>query len=507
MLLSLNDLSFTYEGSADPLFEHVSVSFPTGWSGIVGANGAGKTTLLRLACGELAANRGSVHRPGLTIYCPQRTDTPSEGLGQFLESLDPDAWELRGRLAVESDWLSRWDTLSHGERKRAQIAVALWRKPDVLALDEPTNHIDADARDLLAGALRAFRGVGLLVSHDRELIDALCRQCVFVEPPSVTMRPGSYTEASEQARLEDQHVRDEYEQAKSAAERLRREAIRRHELASRADKRRSKRKIPVRDHDAKGKIDAVRVSGADGKAGRLAKQIDARVQRAESRLGEFEIKRRYETSFWLDGSRSPRNLLFSIPAGSLKLGERRRLIFPELAMQPEDRVAVTGPNGDGKSTLIRHIIGALTLPTDKVVYLPQEISLSESRAIMAEVNSLSREQLGTVMTMVSCLGSRPGRLVGSMESSPGEIRKVLLALGVSKRPHLIIMDEPTNHLDLPAIECLEEALAGCPCGLLLVSHDLRFLSRLATTRWHLSPGINGDVHLSISAMPQDGPII
>jgi ATPase subunit of ABC transporter with duplicated ATPase domains len=87
--------------------------------------------------------------------------------------------------------------------------------------------------------------------------------------------------------------------------------------------------------------------------------------------------------------------------------------------------------------------------------------------------------------VVSALGSRPERLLRHHDVSPGELRKVLLALGVIHRPHLIIMDEPTNHLDLQAVECLEDALRDCPCGLLLVSHDIRFLSRVADTRWHL----------------------
>lgn len=500
-MLSLNSISFTHEGAVNPLFDRINITFAVGWTGIVGANGTGKTTLLRLACGELDPHTGSIHRPRLSIYCPQRTDHPPEGLTQFIESLDPSACELRGRIGIERDWHARWDTLSHGERKRAQIAVALWREPDVLAVDEPTNHIDTDAMDLLARALSGFRGVGMLVSHDRELLDALCRQCAFIEPPNVTMRPGSYTEATRQAQLEDQHIRDEYEQAKTAVEKLRREAIRRHEEASRADRRRSKRHIDPKDHDAKGRIDAARISGVDGKAGRLASQLDGRVRMAESRLGEFEIKRRYQTSFWLSGSRSPRNTLFSLPAGSLELGADRWLAFPELAMQPDSRIAITGPNGAGKSTLVRHVISRLNLPADKVIYLPQEISMEQSRRVMQEVNSLPNAQLGTVMTIVSCLGSRPERLVGSDESSPGEIRKVLLALGVSLAPHLIVMDEPTNHLDLPAIECLEEALSECPCGLLLVSHDFRFLSRLATIRWRLAPDAVG-FRLSVTDMSE-----
>jgi ATPase subunit of ABC transporter with duplicated ATPase domains len=90
------------------------------------------------------------------------------------------------------------------------------------------------------------------------------------------------------------------------------------------------------------------------------------------------------------------------------------------------------------------------------------------------------------MTIVSRLGSRPHRLLETAEPSPGEIRKLLLALGITRVPHLIIMDEPTNHLDLPSIQCLAEALQECPCGLLLVSHDHYFLNRLTTIRWHIA---------------------
>jgi ATPase subunit of ABC transporter with duplicated ATPase domains len=108
---------------------------------------------------------------------------------------------------------------------------------------------------------------------------------------------------------------------------------------------------------------------------------------------------------------------------------------------------------------------------------------------MEAARSLPNETLGQMMTVVSRLGSRPHRLLESVKPSPGEIRKVLLATGIANRPHIIVMDEPTNHLDLPSIECLEQALAGCPCGLLLVSHDQRFLDVLAHKRWHVSEDI------------------
>lgn len=147
---------------------------------------------------------------------------------------------------------------------------------------------------------------------------------------------------------------------------------------------------------------------------------------------------------------------------------------------------IVGANGSGKSTLIGHVMQSLNLPEDQVTYMPQEIDIHSSKAIMDQARELSDEKLGKMMTIVSRLGSRPHRLLESTEPSPGEVRKILLATGIANQPHLIIMDEPTNHLDLPSIECLEQALADCPCGLLLVSHDRRFLDALACQRWHIA---------------------
>ena len=103
------------------------------------------------------------------------------------------------------------------------------------------------------------------------------------------------------------------------------------------------------------------------------------------------------------------------------------------------------------------------------------------------------------MTIVSRLGSRPEKLLGSDEPSPGETRKLLLATGMTFSPHIIIMDEPTNHMDLPSIECLEQALKDCPCSLLLVSHDRYFLNRLTGRQWNITPDSNspGKYNLSV----------
>ena len=495
--LIFHDVTLLYDSASEPLFEGLSVQFPVGWTGVIGPNGSGKSTLLRLACGELMPTDGTIRAPERVIYCPQRTDDPPAELGEFLQTQDPLGRELLGQLAIGADWADRWPTLSHGERKRAQIGVALWQDPEVLAIDEPTNHIDVHARRLLERAMRDFGGIGLLVSHDRHFLDTLCQQCLFVDPPGAILRPGGYSKAIElnQADLEQAlHARA---QAGLQLKHLQKEAVSRREQANGADHKRSKRGLGRNDSDGREKINRARNSGKDGRAGQMVRQMDHRLQQAQEKASSIRFKKQYRMGVQLQGELSQRATLLRLPPGQIELGNQRRLIYPELTMAPDDCIAIVGPNGAGKSTLIRHIVSQLTLPGDRVVYLPQEIDQVSAGEIVAAARRLPSEELGQVMTIVSCLGSRPHRLMETELPSPGELRKILLALGMARRPHLIIMDEPTNHLDLPSIECLEDALRDCAVGMLLVSHDLRFLHELTRTRWELSPNGN-DVQLTIS---------
>jgi ATPase subunit of ABC transporter with duplicated ATPase domains len=456
----------------------------------VGANGVGKSTILKLATGGLEPLNGRVIIPEFAIYCQQRTDDSPEELSDLIQAMTGDAFRIKGQLGIEDDWLERWSTLSHGERKRAQIAVALWHQPQVLAVDEPTNHLDAEAQYLLFDALSTFGGVGMLVSHDRRLLDDLCHQCLFVDPPDCILRSGNYSQGVQQASADATTAQKQRTQAKHEYLSLKRETTKRSDAASQANRQRSKRGLSLKDHDARGKINLARVTGKDGAAGKRLNQLGGRLSQALSKMENIKVKKTHNLGIWMPGARSKRNTLFNLPAGSLCLGGDRWLHFPDLFMKPDERIALTGVNGSGKSTLIGRIMQSLNLPSDQVTYIPQEIDINASQDIMEQARTLPHEKLGQVMTVVSCLGSRPERLLESVEPSPGEIRKVLLATGIANVPHLIVMDEPTNHLDLPSIECLEQALADCPCGLFLVSHDRRFLDTLARKQWQISHDSN-----------------
>ncbi len=498
--LSFNNVEFGYPGMSMPLFSGLTIQFPEEWTGIIGPNGAGKTTLLRVACGAFEPLSGIVQRQGKTFYVAQRTDDIPAYFEDFLWS--PDAAMIKSRLCIGDDWFERWNTLSHGERKRSQIAIALWFEPDILALDEPTNHIDTDARRLLVQILKEFHGTGLLVSHDRELLDELCTHCLMLEPPVARLRPGGITDALAQEEIDFRTAQYESDTLRRTALRLREEAQRRRMAAEQkaADMRGSKqKKSSIHDHDARAKRILAKMTSKDTYAGKLVGQMTQRASSIEAQRAEIPVQKRYETGIWIDrASYIPRDFLLRLPAGKLLLNkgnddddsvenESRVLCYPDLVIGGKDRIALTGANGLGKSTLIRYILSHLQIPEENLINIPQEITAEESRLLLGRIKELPNEDQGRIMTTISRLGSRPARLLESEQPSPGEIRKLLLALGIIRGPHFIIMDEPTNHMDLPSILCLEEALADCPCAMLLVSHDKSFLQKTTVLHWELQP--------------------
>ncbi len=152
-----------------------------------------------------------------------------------------------------------------------------------------------------------------------------------------------------------------------------------------------------------------------------------------------------------------------------------------------DHVGIVGPNGAGKSTLLAHL--RRLLATDlSVLDIPQEVEPDAREALVARVTALSPAERGQVLSTVAQLNSEPDRILEGGRTSPGELRKLMLAEGMLRAPELIIMDEPTNHLDLHSTEALERALAAYPGALLLVSHDHAFLRACTTRTWRVEGG-------------------
>lgn len=490
MQLNLSNIEYCYPQAAEPILRGVTATFPQGWTGVVGDNGCGKTTLARIACGLIQPDAGSVMPALVSAYCAQDATNPPDNLQDFALAYDGLAMRLKQALSLEDDWPWRYDTLSGGQQKRLQVACALWAEPDVLVMDEPTNHVDATTREEVFRALEGFGGVGILISHDRTLLDALCDQCLFMESGAATMRPGGYSQASGQAALERESSVRAREDARREQRRIEREAQRRREAANRKEGQKSLHGISKHDGDARHKKRLAIVHGTDGIAARQAGVMQARLGRVTERLDQMRVEKRYDAEIWMDAQPSRRPVLVRLEAVKLPLGDRR-LAVPPLYIGRSDHIGLVGDNGCGKTTLVRHLMAHMPEGV-RVLYVPQEPSEEQQRAARVRLRELPAGARGRVLSIVAQLNSEPERLLEGEEISPGEMRKLMLALGILDAPELIIMDEPTNHLDLGSTEALERVLKAYPGALLLVSHDAALLGATTGITWQIGEdGIGG----------------
>lgn len=487
MQITLNDVSYSYPGSTQTVLDGVRAVFSAGWTGIIGNNGCGKSTLARIATGMLVPDSGTVSPRGLVVaYCEQDATTPPDRLEDFACSWEQTAVRLRADLGVDDDWPWRYDTLSSGQQKRLQVAVALWENPDVLVMDEPTNHVDVLTRRAILRALAGYRGVGLLISHDRELLDALAGQCLCFEGVRVVMRSGGYAQAREQAACDTKTAQRQRRDAKREAARIQAEAARRRNEASKSDAKRSARHLDAKDHDGKGRIKLAVYTGKDGVAGKLSSRMDARLEKVRQALDEAHVDKQYAGDIWMDAEASPRKVLVRMEAGELTQGEHC-LRIPDLAVGNTEHIGIAGVNGSGKTTLLTAFMRKA--PDDlSTLFIPQEIGSELAARIMASLHEASPGERGRVLSIVAQLNSDPDRILDGDELSPGELRKIMLAQGILRHPVLIAMDEPTNHLDVGSIEALERVLVVYPGALVLVSHDERLLEKTTDIRWCLESG-------------------
>jgi ATPase subunit of ABC transporter with duplicated ATPase domains len=492
MFVHVSDLSFSYSGSV-AIIRGVNFQIAPGWTGIVGPNGAGKTTLLRLLSGGLQPSTGTIHVDGAgagAILLPQSVECLTPVIERFARAADGAAFRLFGELGLEHSAIARWPVLSPGERKRWQVGAALWSDPAVLMLDEPTEHLDSEARDFLLAGLRRFRGIGIVISHDRVVLDSLTAYTIRVVRATARIWRGSYSEAKRGWDAEERKYAAEHERVKHEHRVLTRRLADQRRMAANAEagaRAKNRRKDPG-DHE---KTTIARNVAA--KARRRVTVLRAKSEQAAARLAAFEFTKAKGRPLFVDYVAAPHNRVLAIDVDELRAGEKILLRDAHLAVMRGDKIRLAGPNGIGKTTLLRAMLSRSHLPPARLLYLPQELSAHEAAALCAAVRSLTGEARARVLTLVAALGGDPERILATDSPSPGEGRKLKLAFGLGTQVWALALDEPTNQLDIPAIERLENALAQYPGAMLMVTHDEVLANRCTSIQWRIE-----DQHVLVS---------
>lgn len=502
--ISLSRLGFSWPDGTVALAD-LTATFGGGRTSIVGLNGTGKSTLLRLIAGELSPTTGTVSTTGDVGYLRQDLALDTAGtladlLGirsrlRALAAIENGSTDQRDYDIVGSDWdvaeraaatlaslglaglgLDRTAaSLSGGEIVLAGIAGLRLGDAPITLLDEPTNNLDRRARHALYATVEDWRGALVVVSHDRELLD-----CVDVTAElrhgSLRSFGGTYSAFAEALATEQNAAERSLRVADQAVRAQKRQRI---DAESKLSKRASYAQTTNEKSNAPKILTGALKRSAQVSAGKLRGVHDDRLTGAQLTKAEAESR-----------VRDDRGIRIDLP-GTVVPADRRMLqvLEPDLLVHGRERIAITGANGVGKTTLL-NAIEACTPPVlfrvPQVGYLRQRLDvLDDSATVLENVLAVTDAAPGEVRAQLARFlfrGRAVDKLAGAL--SGGERFRVSLAriLLADPAPQLLLLDEPTNSLDLPSVDHLIEALGGYRGALVVVNHDESFLARLGISR-------------------------
>lgn len=499
--ISINGLSFCYDGSIDNIFENVSFSIDTDWKlGFIGRNGKGKTTFLKLLLGEMLY-RGTIDTSTIFEYFPYEIKEKHLKLSasEFIDELKPncESWRVICELSLlgeEANLLYRpFMQLSLGQRTKILLAVLFSGENEFLLIDEPTNHLDSIAREKIKEYLTSKSGF-ILVSHDRDLLDACIDHVLVLNRRSIEVQSGNFSSWWENKQRKDNFAVIENEKHQKEIKKLRQAAKRTADWADKSE--RSKIGFdPVKEHD--------RSISTRSFIGAKTKKMQSRVTNFEKRI-EREIEEKEglltDIEHVKDLKLSPipyhKRVLVNIRNYSFRYADSDTPIINNLTFEINrgDCVVLHGENGCGKTTLIKRILyglGAEALsPFDEsgiceissgiiVSYVNQDTSMLKGNVIrFCEDRKLDRSLFCTILRQLDIERTQFEKDISNY--SEGQKKKVLIAASLATSAHLYIWDEPLNYIDIFSRMQIENLFLAYQPTILFVEHDTRFQEKIAT---------------------------
>ncbi len=498
--INVSNLSFAYEGCFDNIFENVSFSIDTEWKlGFIGRNGKGKTTFLKLLQGNYEYN-GTIRTSTVFDYFPYTVTADQTILpaAEFTDDLKPkcELWRViceLEKLGENAEILYRpFHTLSPGEQTKILLAVLFSGENDFLLIDEPTNHLDENSRTNVKNYLCSKKGF-LLVSHDRDLLDACTDHVLVLNRRTIEIQNGNFSSWWENKRRKDAFAAAENKKHRKEIEKLKQAAKQSFDWAEQNERT----KIgfdPVKEHDrpTRAYIGA-KTKTIQSRAKQMNRRIHRELEAAKDLLCDLE-----ET---VDLKVNPlihhKKTLVNIRDYSVKYKGADRPAFTGLTFQIDrgDRIALHGKNGCGKSTLLKMILQKSGEPDASlsveesgccetaggliISYVSQNTStLNGSIREFCKRRRLDESLLGAILYRLGM--DRVQFQKDISDYSEGQKKKVLIAASLLTPAHLYMWDEPLNYIDVFSRIQIERLLTSYQPTMLFVEHDVKFCDKIAT---------------------------
>ncbi|WP_040948904.1 Lsa family ABC-F type ribosomal protection protein [Gorillibacterium massiliense] len=485
-LINVSNLTFAYDGSYDNIFENVSFQIDTDWKlGFTGRNGRGKTTFLNLLLGKYEFS-GTISAKVSFEYFPYSVEN-KENLTMFvIEEIHPDYvhWELMRELTllkVSEDVLYRpFESLSSGEQTKVLLAVLFLKENSFLLIDEPTNHLDMHARQIVSDYLKTKSGF-ILVSHDRTFLDNCVDHILSINKTNIDIQKGNFSDWWENKRRQDDFELAENEKLKKDIKRLSEAAKRTSGWSDEVEK------TKFGSTNSGSKVDRGYIGHKSAKMMKRSKSIE---QRQESAIDEkSRLLKNIEGSESLKISQLAyhKSQLAELEHVSILYGENRVCEDVSFTIEKGDRVALSGKNGSGKSSIIKLICGEDIEHTGvfrrgsqlKISYVSQETShLQGNLTDYARDNGIDESLFKAILRKLDFARVQFEKDMSAF--SGGQKKKVLIAKSLCENVHLHIWDEPLNFIDVISRMQIEELLLEYEPTILFVEHDRTFCDHIAT---------------------------
>lgn len=432
--------------------------------GLVGANGAGKTTLIKALIGKIEIDEGQIYLTNSYSYITQNENLDIESGNSKIKSMlnAPDKFE---------------EHLSGGEKVKLKIATALKEQKKLVIADEPTSNLDQKSISILEEMLKKHKGSLLLVSHDRDFLDALCNKIVELEDGKIKIYNGNYTTYLKIKEEERNRQEFEYEQFVSEKKRLEASKTQKMNLSN------GIRRTPKRMGNSEARLH--KMGGQKGK-----KNLDGNAKAIQSRIDKLEIKERPKSInqikiYIKDGLEIVSKNLVEINDLILSVNGEILLDNVSFKVKRNKKIALIGENGCGKTTLIKEIIKnnnpAIKInPRVRIGYFDQSQEILDNhKSILDNIkkdSSFDETFIRINLNLFGFKGDDVYKKVGVL--SGGEKVKVSLCKIILEDNNFLILDEPTNYLDIVSLKALEESLQNTDKTMLIVSHDRAFINNV-----------------------------